>query len=265
VSDASANEAPRSPDAAREAAVRARRRGPRELSVAVDGRYRLLWVLNRAAVRLLFDIRPMGLERWPAAPFCLVVNHHNGWDPMLVLTAVPLEPRITWFGPKEADFSRGFKNRVMRFFGGVIPYHPEMTTLTSAVRAVRRVFAAGGVLGIFAEGRVGFRESELLPFEDGAVAFASSAGVPIVPAAIVGSTFLWFRRRVEIRFDEPIPTADARSRAARDALEERVRDAIRGLLPDGEPRLPGRRPLRAVGDLLTSSADLERRRAELGE
>ena len=36
---------------------------------------------------------------------------------------------------------------VWAFFGGVIPYHPEMTTLTSAVRAVRRVFAADGVLG----------------------------------------------------------------------------------------------------------------------
>lgn len=248
-----------------EATERARRTGPRELSVGVDGRYRLLCVLNRAVVRLLFDVRPIGLERWPPAPFCLVVNHHNGWDPMLVLAAAPLEPRISWFGPKEADFSRGFKNRVMRFFGGVIPYNPEKTTLTSAVRAVRRVFAAGGVLGIFAEGRVGFRESELLPFEDGAVAFASTAGVPIVPAAIVGSTYLWFRRRVEIRFGDPIPAAQARTRQARDELEARVRDAFAELLPRTEPSLPRRRPLGAVGDLLTGSDDLARRRTELGE
>ena len=76
----------------------------------------------------------------------------------------------------------------MRFFGGVIPYSPTGTTLTSAVRAVRRVFEADGVLGIFPEGRVGFRESELLPLEEGAVAFASASGVPILPCAIVGST-----------------------------------------------------------------------------
>ena len=87
-------------------------------------------------------MRATGLDRWPEAPFCLVLNHHNGWDPMLVMAASPLRPRVTWFGPKEADFSRGFKNRVMAFFGGVIPYDPEKTTLTSAVRAVRRVFAA---------------------------------------------------------------------------------------------------------------------------
>jgi 1-acyl-sn-glycerol-3-phosphate acyltransferase len=249
-------------DAAR---ARRRRTGPRELSVHVDGRYRAMWAGNRTLVRMLFDVRPIGVERWPQAPFCLVVNHHNGWDPLLVLAAAPLEPRITWFGPKEADFSRGFKNRVMGFFGGVIPYNPEKTTLTSAVRAVRRVFAAGGVLGIFAEGRVGFRESELLPFEDGAVAFAASAGVPIVPAAIVGSTFLWFRRRVEIRFGDPIPTAGARSREARAELEQGLRRAYEALLPAAEPRLPRRRPLRRIGDLMTGAADLERRRAELGE
>jgi len=224
-----------------------------------------MWVGNRVLVRLLFDVRAEGLAQWPTAPFCLVVNHHNGWDPMLVLAVSPLQPRITWFGPKEADFSRGFKNRVMGFFGGVIPYDPAKTTLTSAVRSVRRVFAAGGVLGIFAEGRVGFRESELLPFEEGAVAFSAAAGVPILPAAIVGSTVLWFRRRVVVRFGDPISTARARDRAAREALEERVRAAIEELLPATEPALPRRRPLRFIGDLLTGAEDVARRKAELGE
>jgi 1-acyl-sn-glycerol-3-phosphate acyltransferase len=224
-----------------------------------------MWVANRLLVRLLFDVRGKGQEHWPAPPFCLVVNHHNGWDPMLLMAVAPLSPRISWFGPKEADFSRGFKNRVMAFFGGVIPYHPDNTTLTSAVRSVRRVFAAGGVLGIFAEGRVGFRETELLPFEEGAVAFSATAGVPVVPVAIVGSTFLWFRSRVEVRFGAPIPTAGARDHAGREAVQERVRDALGDLLPSSEPALPARRPLRFIGDLLTGAEDRTRRRTELGE
>ena len=247
------------------AVERARRTGPRELSVEVTPRYRVMRWLDRVVVRLLFEIRVEGLERWPPAPFCLVLNHHNGWDPMLAIAAVPETPRITWFGPREADFSRGFRNRLMAFVGGVIPYNPEKTTLTSAVRAVRRVFAAGGVLGIFAEGTVGFRETELLPFEEGAVAFAAASGVPIVPCAIVGSTFLWFRKPVAFRFGDPIPTAEARGREARTALEEEVRAAMRALMPGREPGLPKRRPLRFLGDLLTGPADLERRRAELGE
>ncbi|HEX2221409.1 MAG TPA: lysophospholipid acyltransferase family protein [Candidatus Limnocylindria bacterium] len=243
----------------------ARRTGPRELSVRPTLRYRAGWLLARVVVRGLFDIRAEGLGRWPPAPFCLVSNHHNGWDPLLVMSIAPMEPRITWFGPREEDFSRGFKNRVMAFFGGVIPYHPQHTTLTSAVRAVRRVFDGGGVLGIFAEGRIGFREAELLPLEEGAVAFATSAGVPIVPCAIVGSSFLWFRRRVVIRFGEPIPTAAVKGRQARAELSERVRAELVALLPGSEPRLPRRRPLAFIGDLLSGEEDLARRRGELGD
>jgi 1-acyl-sn-glycerol-3-phosphate acyltransferase len=180
-------------------------------------------------------------------------------DPLLVMSVAPVEPRITWFGPREADFGRGFRNRVMAYFGGVIPYNPEKTTLTSAVRAVRRVYEADGVLGIFAEGRIGFRESELLPFEDGAAAFAAASGVPVVPCAIVGSTDLWFRRRVELRFGPPIRTSSVKGREARAALETRIRGEIQALLPDVEPRLPPRRPLSFLTNLLNGADDVARR------
>ena len=240
---------------------RSRRTGPRNLDVHVTPRYRLEWFLLRMLVGGLFDVRVRGREHWPKAPFQLVSNHHNGWDPMILIGACPLEPRITWFGPREADFSRGFKNRVMAFFGGMIPYSPDGTTMTSAVRAVRRVFEADGVLGIFAEGRIGFQESELLPFEDGAAAFAVASGVPVVPCAIVGSTDLWFRRRIEVRFGPPIETDAVRGREARAALDARIRRAVMDLLPGDEPRLPRRRPLAFLTDLLNGADDVARRRA----
>jgi 1-acyl-sn-glycerol-3-phosphate acyltransferase len=230
--------------------------------VAVTLRYRVEWWLVRLLIRGLFDIRGVGLERWPEPPFQLVANHHNGWDPLLVLSVVPVEPRITWFGPREADFSRGFKNRVMAYFGGVIPYNPEKTTLTSAVRAVRRVFEADGALGIFAEGRIGFRETELLPFEDGAAAFAVTSAVPVVPCAIVGSTDVWFRKRLEVRFGPPIQTDAVRGRAARTALDARIREGLTALLPDREPRPPSRRPLAFLNDLLNGADDIARREAD---
>lgn len=244
-----------------DSADRERRTGPRALSVEVTPRYRLMWVLNRAVIRLLFHVRVRGLENWPEPPFQVVCNHHNGLDPLLVVSVVPVEPRITWFGPREADFSRGFKNRVMAFFGGVIPYNPDKTTLTSAVRAVRRVFAADGVLAIFAEGRIGFRESELLDFEEGAAAFAVASGVPVVPCAIVGSTQLWFRRRIEVRFGPPIETQSVRGRDARAALDARIRSEVNELLPEREPRLPSRRPLAFLTDLLNGAEDIARRRS----
>ena len=251
-------------DTADGAAERSRRTGPRELSVEVTGRYRFIMWVNRVVLRTLFDIRATGLEHWPDPPFQLVANHHNGFDPLIVLAAVPLEPRITWFGPKEVDFSRGFKNRVMAFFGGVIPYNPAKTTLTSAVRAVRRVFQADGVLGIFAEGRIGFREADLLEFEEGAAAFAISSGVPIVPCAVVGSTDLWFRKRIDVRFGAPIETEGVRGREGRFQLDVRIRDGVRALLPGREPRPPRRRPLSFLTNLLNGAEDIERRRTTGG-
>jgi len=240
--------------------ARARRTGPRELSVTVTLRYRLVRWLARAVVRLLFDVHVEGLGSWPAAPFLLACNHHSGWDPIIVIAVTPATPRITWFGPREADFSRGFKNRAMTFIGGVIPYNPEKTNLVSAVRAVRRVFEANGVLGIFAEGRGGYRESALLPFEEGAVAFASASRVPVLPCAIVGTSDLWFRRRIVVRFGEPMATADLRGASGRARLEVEVRGAMEALLPSAEPRQPRRRPLAWVGEVFDGDEDRERHR-----
>jgi 1-acyl-sn-glycerol-3-phosphate acyltransferase len=243
-----------------DAEARARRTGPRELSIDVTLRFRLARWLAQVFVRLLFDVRTEGLERWPAAPFMLVCNHHSGWDPVIVIAVTPARPRITWFGPREADFSHGFKNRAMALIGGVIPYNPQKTNLVSAVRAVRRVFAAGAVLGIFAEGRGGYRESGMLPFEEGAVAFASAAGVPVVPCAIVGTSDLWLRRRVIVRFGSSLPSEGLRGATGRAELEGRVRDAMQALLPKEEPRLPRRRPLAWVGEIFDGPEDRERHR-----
>jgi 1-acyl-sn-glycerol-3-phosphate acyltransferase len=242
------------------------RTGPREPGVDDSLRYRLMRIADRAVIHSLFRVRVEGLENWPAAPFCLVSNHHNGWDPLIVIAVTPATPRITWFGPREADFSHGFKNRVMAFFGGVIPFHPAMTTLTSAARAVRRVFDSGGVLGIFAEGRNGYRETEIQPFEDGAIAFASLAGVPIVPCVITGTIHLWLGKRLTVRIGQPILTQGVRGTAGRAQLTERVRDAMQTMLPPAEPPAPGAKPLRSfLTDLLNGRDDVRRRVETLGE
>ena len=47
-------------------AERARRTGPRELSVAVTPRYRLMWGLVRVLVRPLFEVRASVQKASPA-------------------------------------------------------------------------------------------------------------------------------------------------------------------------------------------------------
>ena len=101
---------------------RARRTGPRELSVAVTPRYRFLWGLNRLIIGI-----PSAFASAASSTFR---RRRSSWSRTTTTASTrcswsvtPLEPRITWFGPREADFSHGFKNRLLAFFGGVIPYN----------------------------------------------------------------------------------------------------------------------------------------------
>ncbi len=105
-------------------------------------------------------------------------------------------------------------------------------------------------------------ESDLLEFEEGAAAFAIASGVPVVPCAVVGTTHLWFRRRLSVRFGPPIVPAGARGREARSELERRTHAAVHALLPPTEPRLPTRQPLAFLTDLLNGRDDIERRATE---
>jgi 1-acyl-sn-glycerol-3-phosphate acyltransferase len=233
--------------------------GPHLLGVTVTWRYRVQWVGVRILVRTLFRMDVEGLEHWPKAPFQITANHHSGWDPFLIHAVSPFRPRVTWFGPKEVDFSRGTRNRVMGFFGGMIPFNPRKTNLPSAVRAVQRVFDAGGVLAITPEGTLGFRETELLPLQEGATLFAAISGVPIVPCAVIGSSTLWLRKRIVVRFGEPIQVDRGAGRTGRQALAERVREGMLALLPDVEPNYPRRRP---GGDYLSDVFNGRHERAQ---
>jgi hypothetical protein len=81
-----------------------------------------------------------------------------------------------------------------------------------------------------------------------------------VPCAIVGSTEVWFRKRIQVRFGEPLATGGIRGREARADLETRLRRAVAALLPADEPAMPRRRPLRFLTDLLNGADDIARRR-----
>ena len=62
-----------------------------------------------------------------------------------------------------------------------------------------------------------------------------------------------------MRFGDPIPTTGVSGRDARADLEGQVRSAIERLLPSQEPRLPRRRPLAFLTDLLNGADDVARR------
>jgi 1-acyl-sn-glycerol-3-phosphate acyltransferase len=161
-------------------------------------------------------------------------NHLNWTDPLILLSVLPATPKLAMFGPKEADMTKGGRNRLIVWAGFGIPYRPEKTDLLETTRRVQRVLRDGWVIVIFGEGRIHRGERELLPLAEGTAFFALRSGVPIVPIAINGTSWLGFRRTIRIRVGEAIlPTAGERaSRAAVASVTSRTEDALLGLVAD---------------------------------
>jgi 1-acyl-sn-glycerol-3-phosphate acyltransferase len=123
--------------------------------------------------------RPHG---FPAPPFVIASNHHSFLDPLLLGTAWGSRMRfiglVDLFGNHPLlDFAlEAFETIPVR--RGVVPLGP--------VRAALGHLEAGGVVGLFPEGRRhwAFDPASALP---GAAWLAARVGVPLVPAAIAGS------------------------------------------------------------------------------
>jgi 1-acyl-sn-glycerol-3-phosphate acyltransferase len=191
-------------------------------------------VLARGYVR----VRVEGLDRLPAGPSLLCANHQSWADPFILLAALPGRPRLHWFGPKEADMSRGLRNRLIVWTGTAVPYRPAKTDLLEATRRVAAVFGAGGRLVIFGEGRIHAREGELLPIADGPVFFAMRSSVPIVPVAIGGTSWLAFGRTVRVRIGDPLVTAGRPTREAVEDLTARLWCRLFDMVRDDPVREP---------------------------
>jgi 1-acyl-sn-glycerol-3-phosphate acyltransferase len=193
------------------------------------------WVARIAAAGLTrgyLRVSLEGPERLPPGPAIYCFNHMSWADPFVLMAVLPYRPRLWFFGPKEDDLRVGGRNRVMYWTGAAIPYKPAKNDLLEATRRVGAVVAAGGVVAIAGEGRIHPREWQLLPLSDGAAFFALRSGVPLVPVAINGTSWLRFGGRVRVRVGEPIPATGRANREAVSDLTARVTEALRSLVAD---------------------------------
>jgi 1-acyl-sn-glycerol-3-phosphate acyltransferase len=204
-------------------------------------RIRLARLVAAVLVRCLARVRFEGADLLPAGPAIYVSNHLNWADPLVLLAVLPARPKVAMFGPKEEDMRSGGRNRLMVWTGFSIPYRPEKSDMIDTTRRVQRVLEGGWAIVIMGEGRIHRGERELLPLADGCAYFALRGGVPVVPIAINGTSWLGIGRRVRVRVAAPIPAEGRANREAVDALTARTADALRSLVSDfPDPAPPGR-------------------------
>jgi 1-acyl-sn-glycerol-3-phosphate acyltransferase len=202
-------------------------------------RYWLTTIFMRAAVGAYLRLRVEGRERLPDGPALLCFNHQSWVDPFVLIAALPARPDLFVFGPKEPDMRVGAKNRLIAWSLRAVPFRPDRRGLVEVARTVDELFARGGRLAIAPEGRIHAGERVVLPFQDGAAYFAARAGVPIVPIAILGVSWLRFGGTVRVRIGEPIPVPAGRTtRDHVEALTVATRRALLELVADGRDRKP---------------------------
>jgi 1-acyl-sn-glycerol-3-phosphate acyltransferase len=209
------------------------------------GRYEAARLVVLAVVRLYSRLRVEGRSRLPAGPVVLCFSHQNWADPLFVLASMPRRPRVFFLGPEQEDMRRGVRNRLMRWAGVAVPFRPGQRGLVAATARAETLIRDGGIVAVAGEGRIHAGEAAVLPLRAGPAYLALRAGVPVVPVAVNGTSWLGFRRVVRVRIGLPI--AGGSGTSSRPASEEvdrlvaRIQSALELLVSDfpDQPR-PGR-------------------------
>ena len=183
-------------------------------------------------LRLYLRVRLVGRERLPAGAAIYCFNHLNWSDPFVLMATLPFRPRLFFFGPREEEMGRGGRNRLMTWTRATVPYRPGKNDLIEATRRVGTVIASGGVLAIAGEGSIHASEREILPLEEGPAYFALRSGVPLVPIAISGTSWLRFGRTVTVEIGDPLVGAARPSREAVAQLTARCWMALHDLVAE---------------------------------
>jgi 1-acyl-sn-glycerol-3-phosphate acyltransferase len=158
-------------------------------------------------------------------------------DPFLLLAELPAKPFYYVLGDARTLYNKRWKRWILRLASGIIPLErrwreenavlaatnrPDLAELAAAIeehvptgssiqalrqldQVMQALLSAGHGILLFPEGRLGTQEASLhTPLKRGTVNYALRAKVPIVPAVLIGTRDLYFRKQVILRFGPPL-------------------------------------------------------------
>ncbi len=207
-----------------------------------EGDHKVNGFVRRFFIRLfvhsLYTVSVEHAENIPTGAAIIAPNHLNHIDPFLLLSILPGDPFLYILGDARTLFNKEWKRWLIRIAGGVIPIdrlwkeekavirgaeqRKDLAQLAdeisrdvpdgAAISTLRRlesihtaIFQQGDSLLIFPEGALGVEEGKLrLPLKRGALLYAIQSGAPIVPVAIIGSHDVYLRKKIIVRFGNPL-------------------------------------------------------------
>jgi 1-acyl-sn-glycerol-3-phosphate acyltransferase len=201
---------------------------------ALNGMYRIARGWARLLIRLSgCTVTVTGQEHIPPqGGLCIVSNHGSIYDVLLALAYIG---RPFGFIAKKELAYIPLLNMWIYLLGG---FFIDRKNIRSAVKTINRGVGrikAGDAIIIFPEGHRS-RGQGLLPFRPGALKLATQAGAPIVPMALSGSyevfekDYLLRPGPIRVCFGAPVFTADLPPQDRKQALADRVRGIIAGML-----------------------------------
>lgn len=151
-----------------------------------------------AIVRAVFGFRVIGVENVPLTGGLIVAaNHISNLDPPVLGIGMPRP--VSYMAKKEL-FAMPILKQILPPLNA-FPVDRKAGG-TAAIRASLRMLKEGRCVGIFPEG--GRNVTGTNEEKAGAAFLAAAAGVPVVPAAIIGTRKLGFRREITVVFGEPL-------------------------------------------------------------
>jgi len=189
--------------------------------------YLLVAALSWPLLKGLFRLRARGTEHLPTAGgFVLAANHNSNFDPWPL--GLPLFPkRYLRFMAKSELFWTPFKQFATA--AGAFPVRRGERD-TEALATATRLCREGHIVVMFPEGtrrKKGMRKKYEARAHTGAARIAIDAGVPLVPAGIVGTDRLGRLARLRVAYGMPIQLDDLAGRAdAAQVATERLMAAI---------------------------------------
>jgi 1-acyl-sn-glycerol-3-phosphate acyltransferase len=182
--------------------------------------YLLVGGLSWPLLRLAYRLRSTGIEHLPAdGGFVLSANHTSSFDPWPL--ALPLYPsRFLRFMAKSELFWPPL-GWLIRGGGGFRVRRGERDT--TAIETAEALARKGHIVVMFPEGTrraKGLRKTRVARAHTGAARIALAAGVPLVPAAILGTDRLLRFSRLRVAYGAPVDIDDLRGRPDSDVAQE---------------------------------------------